>query len=343
MARRCLAFLSLPLLAGLLVQASAGQAPLLDAVSPATGTLGTELVIGGSGFSGRGTPKVQLVFGAEQPVSYRLRVVSVSDVEIRAEVIQAQLGLASVSVKLPKAPAAVLPDAFEVLPPLVTGVDPLLAGPGDVILLSGANFGTRKLKVLLFDRPCKIVASDGESLSFRVPPSVPDGEWTPRLQNPLAQAVAPVAVNVTGSQAPPPVEGVQARADDAPFVAGEGDVLAANLGSKMAFDAFDLAGEMQQQLSVLVPFAPAAGKVPTLFSGTGFGAEPLFWQQTLLSESPPQTAVYVALPASLPWMLHVLGRSQGRIFGTFEAVLQRVSGVGPDLLSLEDGWFVVQP
>ena len=43
---------SLLLLAALLAPASPGQAPQVDAVSPASGTLGTELVITGSGFSG---------------------------------------------------------------------------------------------------------------------------------------------------------------------------------------------------------------------------------------------------------------------------------------------------
>jgi hypothetical protein len=339
---RCL-LPSLLLLAGLLAAPSAAQAPLLDSVAPASGSLGTELVISGSGFAGRGTPKVQLVFGGEPAGKHRLRVTSFSDVEIRAEVVSAQLGLAAVSVKLPKAPAAELADAFEVLPPQITGVAPLLAGPGDVVTLTGSGFGLRKLKVLLFDRPCKITASTENSVSFRVPPSLPDGEWTPRLHNPLAEAVALVALETAGSDAPPPVEGVQAKVDGAPFVAGEADVLAGNLGSKMAFDAFSVVGDVQQQLSVLLPFAPVFGQVPALFSGTGFGSEPVFLQQVLLSESPPQVSVYVAVPSALPWKAHVLGRSQGRIFGLFEAVLQRVSGAGPDQLSVEHGWFVVAP
>ncbi len=338
---------SLLLLAGLLASPlalpCAAQVPLVESVSPASGGLGTELVISGSGFAGRGTPKALLDFGDEADSKFRLRVTSVSDVEIRAEVVQAKLGLAAVSVKLPKGPAVELADAFEVLPPLVTGVAPLEAVPGDVVTLTGSDFGPRRIKVLLFDRPCKITASAAGSVSFRVPPSLPDGEWTPRLQNPLAEAVAPLALLTAGSDAPPPVEAVQARVDGAPFVAGEADVLAANLGSKLAFDATAVLDDVQQQLSVLLPFAPVFGKVPALFSGTGFGSEPVFLQQVLLSDAPPQVAVYVAVPAALPWKAQVLGRSQGRLFGQFEAVLQRISGAGPDQLVLEDGWFVVAP
>ena len=284
---------------------------------------------------------MQLVFGDEAADTHRLRVISVSDVEIRAEVVKGQVGLAAVSVKLPKAPAAVLADAFEVLAD--QGGESRLAGPGDVVTLSGAAFGSRKLKVLLFDRPCKITWSSADSVSFRVPSSLPDGEWTPRLQNPLAEAVAPLALVTSGSDAPPPVETVHARLDGAPFVAGEADVLASNLGSKLAFDAHAPVGEAQVQLSALLPFAPVFGVLPASFSGTGFGNEPLFLQQVLATDSPPQVAVYVAVPSALPWQAEILGRSHGRLFGRLEAVLQRISGSGPDQLALEDGWFVVAP
>jgi hypothetical protein len=176
-----------------------------------------------------------------------------------------------------------------------------------------------------------------------VPSSLPDGEWTPRLQNPLAEAVAPLALATSGSDAPPPVEAVHARLDGAPFAAGEADVLAANLGSKLAFDAHAPVGEAQVQLSVLLPFAPVFGVLPASFSGTGFGNEPLFLQQVLASDSPPQVAVYVAVPSALPWQAELLGRSHERLFGRLEAVLQRISGTGPEQLALEDGWFVVAP
>lgn len=333
--------LSVLALAALLVAPLAAQ-PQVASVAPPSGTVGTELVIAGGGFGADRPPRAWLEWdGPDGPLQHRLKIVSFSDVELRALVLQAEPGPARLILRVRRSPPLVVEGAFEGLLPVVSDVSPLAGVPGDVITLSGALLGDRRVKVFLFDRPCKVLASGGDSVSFRVPATVPDGEWTPRLENPLGLAIAPKALLVSGSEAPPPVERVEALVGGLPFLAGAADVSAANLGSKLAFDAFAWPEGKQQQLSALLSFAPATGKLPKLLSGSSSGLEPLFFQELLVSNSPAVQTVYTSSPATLPWQAHFLGRSGGLLFGFFEAELLRVSGPGPDTLRIEDGVFVL--
>jgi len=339
-ASRCATLAFLALLAAPL----AAQAPVVESVSPAQGTLGTELVLTGS-FAEHVAPRVWLEFPASEPggapVKDRLRVVSYSATEIHALVMKAQVGPCQVVVKLPHLGSG--SGGFEVVPPSVSGFLPATAGPGDQVVLSGAHFGARRVKVTLFDRPCKLLQWSDDALTFKVPASLPDGEWTPRVSNPLGEAVATSALVTTGSTAEVPAEYVQALVGGLPFLAAEGDVVASNLGAKLAFDAYAAPAGEQQQLSVLIPFSIVSSKVPKLFSGTGSGSEPVCWQEKLTSEAPPVTSLYVVKPATLPWKVHGVGRSQGAVFGLMSATLGKVSGPGPDTLLVENGFFLVKP
>lgn len=328
-------------LAVLLAAPLAAQ-PQVQSVSPPAGTVGTGLVILGSGFGDERPPRAWLEWdGADGPVQHRLKILAFSDGELLAQVVQAEPGPARLVLRVRRWPPLVVEGAFTGLLPVVGDVAPLAAAPGDVVTLSGDQLGSRRVKVFLFDRPCKVVSAGDDAVSFRVPASVPDGEWTPRVENPLGLAFAPKVLVVSGSAAPPPVERVEALVGGVPFLAGEADVAAANLGTKVAFDAFAYPAGKQQHLSALLAFAPATGKLPKLLGGTSSGLEPLFFQELLLTNSPAVQTFYTASPATLPWQVRFLGRSGGLLFGLFEAELLRVSGPGPDTLAITDGVFVL--
>ncbi len=335
---------SLLLLAALTAPAAAQQ-PVLSQVVPPAGTLGTEVLIEGSGFGSGSVPKVWLEFAADdpaaEPAKHRMRVLQWSDVAIRALVLSGEAGPCELVVKVkPQDPVAT---AFEILMPQVSGFAPSSASPGDFVVASGSSFGKKRGRVVLFDRPCRVTAWADDAVTFRVPGNVADGEWTPRVSNAIGEAAASSALVLSGSAAGLPAPFVKMHVDGAPFVAQDGDVVASDLGSKLAFDAYATADGVDQQLSVIVPFAPATGKVPKLFSGTSAGNTPVFYQQTLVANQPPLTTLYVVQPSSQPWKVHILARSQDQLFGQLSAVLVRVSGPGPDMLVIEDGSFLVAP
>jgi len=324
---------------------SGAQAPQILAVLPPFGSPGSEVLIVGSGFASDVAPRVWLEFPAadpaDEPVHHRLRVLDWSDSEIHAKVLSGEAGngLLMVSVLHQETVSAV----FKVLKPQVVSFVPQAASPGDMVTVKGASFGPKRGKVMLFDRPCKVVEWADDSVVFKVPNNLANGEWTPRVSNSVGEAVAFSALKLSGSQAELPAPFVDMQVEGLPFVAGPPDVVAKDLVTKVSFDAWSSLDGVDRHLKVVVNFKLLTSKVPTLFTGGSAAAQPVFFEMLPPAGSLEAASVYVAGPPSLPWRVHVLGRSQGQLFGLMSAVLKRVSGPGPETLALDEGMFLVDP
>jgi hypothetical protein len=334
--------LSLLLLAALAAPAAA-QVAQIDFVSPSQAGPGTEVFVGGSGFGDRGgAPKVWLEFaGQDGSEKYRMRVVEWADDHVTALVLSGEAGACQLMVKAAKQePVGV---AFKVLLPQAVNVTPSSAVPGDLVTVTGASFGPKRGHVMLFDRPCRVSEWSDTAVTFKVPATVADGDWTPRVVNSVGEAAAIQALKLSGSPAQLPPPFLRTDVDGSLFAAEDLDVVAWDLGTKVSFDAFAGVGGLELHLSSTVPFSPVAGKVPVKFSGNSAGGQPMFLQRSEPSESGPVVSLYVAKPATHPWKVHMLGKSQGMLFGQLSAVLVRFSGPGPDTLELADGMFLIDP
>jgi hypothetical protein len=171
---------------------------------------------------------------------------------------------------------------------------------------------------------------------------VPNGSWTPRVVTSIGEASAFSSLLVTGSVAELPAPFLRMQVDGDAFAAQGAGVGAMDHVSKVSFEAFDPLRKVDRHLSVVVPFVMVTGKVPRVFSGKLLGSPPMMFEMVPQAD-PAMASVYAAKPGMLPWRVHMLGSSQGQLFGQFSGVLQRVSGPGPEQVELEQGEFLVDP
>lgn len=145
-------------------------------VKPKEGTLGTELTISGNGF---GSKKGKVLVG-----DVALKVVEWNDTAIRSLLSKViPPGTYPVSI-LPKGLSAVAEEeAFTMKEPIMTEILPAEGSVGEVITLRGFYFGSKKGKVLLGSKSCKVLKwtmepANGESeIWFSVPKGLLPGTY----------------------------------------------------------------------------------------------------------------------------------------------------------------------
>jgi len=146
-------------------------------VNPSEGTLGTVITISGAGY---GTKKGKVLLG-----SVALKILSWSEDSILAKLLKAlSPGIYDITVqpKEPKGAAAIVyNDGFTVKAPEIDLVEPASGSAGDEITINGLFFGTKKGKVTLGGKTCKVLSwtmdpTTGESeIEFLVPKRLTPG------------------------------------------------------------------------------------------------------------------------------------------------------------------------
>lgn len=146
----------------------------LSPISPNEGTIGTELAITGSGF---GTKKSKVLVG-----SVSLKILQWSDELIRGSVPKAlPEGTYDVVIQPYKSSSITLNHAFAVRLPEIESLQPASGSANDVITINGSFFGTKKGKVTLGGKNCRVLnwkmtPTNGESeIQFVVPKGLSPG------------------------------------------------------------------------------------------------------------------------------------------------------------------------
>ena len=106
--------------------------------------------------SGYGSKKGKVLVGTAS-----LKILEWTDTRIRGLLSKAPSsapGTYDVTIRPPKASAIVLPDSFTVSAPAINYVDPTSGSAGDTIAISGYFFGTKKGKVTLGGKSCKVTS-----------------------------------------------------------------------------------------------------------------------------------------------------------------------------------------
>ncbi len=140
------------------------------------GTIGTEINIIGSGY---GTRKGKVLIG-----TVPLKILEWTDTSVRCQLTRAlSPGIYNVTIK-PQGKGSspiVMQNGFTVKVPEIESVDPTSGSIGDKITINGSFFGTKKGKVTLGGKSCKVlswtmVATTGESeIQFVVPKGLSSG------------------------------------------------------------------------------------------------------------------------------------------------------------------------
>ncbi len=327
------------LTAALAAPAARAQAVIAD-VSPDNGTLGSVLTITGSGF-GSAKPKVFLqAEGAKK--KYALKVTAFADDAITAEVRKAVQGDLTLNLQPKIKGAAAASAAFTVNTPGVTLLNPTGGLPNAEIQLTGTDFGNKKLKVLINGKKAKVLTSDQTSATFRIPKSVPSGEWMVEVQNKIGEASADTGLVIIGSNKSLGPDVFKAKIRKKKLAAAASNLSAADNGSNIAFDA-TRAGNPSQQLSVVVPFFMGSHSVPKTFKDGEVGGMPIFYIENFTIDSQQFFTNWSVRPGELPWNVTITGRSGDRLVGTLEATLELDSGPGETMLEITDGQFVITP
>lgn len=150
-----------------------GPAPDIGAyesfpVNPSEGTIGREITITGSGFGAR---KGKVLVG-----TVALKILEWTGSSIRCQLTRAlSPGPYDVTIRPKGVSAIVLEDGFTVKVPEIESVEPTSGLAGDEITINGLFFGTKKPKVTLGGKSCKVLSwtkdpTTGESeIDFVVP------------------------------------------------------------------------------------------------------------------------------------------------------------------------------
>ena len=142
--------------------------------SPDKGTIGTEMAITGVGF---GTTKGKVLIGNIAP-----KILEWTDSSIQCQLVKSPpLGTYDVTIQPKSASPIVMESGFTITAPEIDSVKPSSGSANEQITVTGFYFGTKKGKVLLEGKNCKVASwmmapSTGESeIQFIVPKGISSG------------------------------------------------------------------------------------------------------------------------------------------------------------------------
>ena len=142
--------------------------------TPSEGTIGTEMTISGSGF---GMTKGKVLVGTVAP-----NILEWTDSSIRCQFSKVpSLGTYGVTIQRKRASAMIVEDGFTVMLPDINSTEPTSGSAGGNVTIQGSFFGTKKGKVTLGGKTCKVSgwtmdSKTGESqIEFVVPKRLTPG------------------------------------------------------------------------------------------------------------------------------------------------------------------------
>ncbi len=337
---------SLAVFALLTVAAPASAA--VTGVEPASGTIGTEITIRGSGLAPSGKkPRAALLLDGRKARGTKLRVTSAVDSAVGAFVVKAKAGTYDVQVKPKGGDPMTLADAFEVC--LVENVvaTPQGASPGDTVTLCAACMPTKPGKIRVGGKKAKRVAwepgptapcSPQGSIQIVVP-DLPDGEHDVEIRTVVGTTTVPGGVRVGGPDLPNEDQILQATIDGAPFESTPPRLLVTynSLGNVFSiFAQSDTAGD-NRTLQIAILFDPDTN------SGGVFRVLPQLSAITFVPSSGGTQYVLDVDPMTLvaSGVVEVTGNTLGKISGNFNADLIPAGPAGAGV-SIRSGVFTVR-
>jgi hypothetical protein len=195
----------LALLGALVLFVAGATAQTVDTLTPASGTLGSQLTITGTGFGDK-AGQVTLV-DVDAKKDPRLTIVSWSDTVLEVRVKRAPAaGMTTLEVQPRDGGTATA--GFTVLPPLISGFDKTIATPKEQVTITVQDLGNKTPRVDVGWRRVRVSkikkipgAPDDREVTFRIPrKAMASGTWNVIVTNSVGQAKVETALQITGSK-----------------------------------------------------------------------------------------------------------------------------------------------
>jgi hypothetical protein len=341
-------------------QLSAQDASITD-YNPKTITTGTVITIQGD-FAAKTTGKIPKpkVFGtmgdAKGKVTFK--VLSNTETEIMAEVKKIPTNkknpAAGTNWTLNVQPkgkgafgATTSASLMTVVGPVVTGVNPSTAMPGEEITVSIANAGKKPPKMKIGGKKAKLKpvtiteGGGGSSFTSKVPKSLANGSWDVDIDNKIGQDTAKGALTVTGSTKKIGKAVFTATLDFAganslAYKSSGKLLIGTDAGTAVTVNANLKQNNPQRSFTIVIPFNTSTDMVPQKY--VGFPTTLLtfvYTETTLNGQTPTVLAWQPASPTDISVTVNAV--SGGQMAGFFSGML--ISAGQPDLAV--EGEFVV--
>ncbi|MBI3818411.1 MAG: IPT/TIG domain-containing protein [Planctomycetes bacterium] len=302
----------------------------INSVVPPQATTGQDITITGSGFASK--PTVALVTTGSSK-KYTLKVKSFTATQIVATLQTVAKGTFDVSVKVKK-DSTTASAALTVPDPGVTDFTPTTAAPKDTVTINGDFFGSKKGKVLVNGKSAKVLTWTNIQITF-VMPKLAAGSYAVVVDNKIGQAQAG---NITCNVPPAPIGGpdrIEATANGTPLVV-KGSFLAGTF--EVATSQVFLNGQTFGMTGISIDFSFSYdltnGTVPTVYN-TGQGGATINYIETDNGNPNGWTSGL----ANTTYKITITGKTANSIEGTWEAVLPKSFGPGPDTNTITNGVF----
>jgi hypothetical protein len=316
-------------LAGLLVAAAAGTASAdIDSVDVAEGSIGTQITLTGTDFGDK-KPKVWLTESVplkKGPKKIGLKVTANSPTSITVEVTKGPPGNYDLNVRprVKGAAAFVSNGAFDIRAPQVDGG--LAPGaPLQEVLITGSFFGTRKGKIKVNNKPCKVVLWGAGSITVRLHKKLPNGIFDIEFKTRVGKTLVEDAFTVTGSTVGfPKNDTMSAKFGNVGFNTG-GEFLAAlwnPLIDDLQVTGTASKGGVVTQVVVKV-VVDLDGPLPVQITAQQGDGLITYMRTNALK---PQDSVVATTENATNWTITISGVADGRVNGTFSGTLKKAAG-----------------
>jgi len=246
-------------------------------------SVGTSVLITGSGFDGGKAPKVTAAReGEKKKVTFK--VMSWSDTAINAVVKKVPSSRTdpaagkvwdlTIQPQGPSAGPTIAAGSITTVAPRVLSVTPEVGGPGDEVVVQVQDSGSKTPKVLVNGRKSKVVDSavdgaegalDLKSFTVRLP-NTHDGFFAVEAENKLGSNPSSQLVEISGSTKKWPKDGIKATVDGKKY-----NVKSKGLDVSSANGIINIAGEtgkaVVRELFVIVPFNVSLDMPPATYVG----------------------------------------------------------------------------
>jgi IPT/TIG domain len=194
--------LAAPLAAQTIVSVNGIPVPFEDPADIIEASVGTQIVIAGTGFAGltgQSKPKV-FMDSAAFPKNRPMKVVNFTDTELVCEVKSGVVGDFDVTIvaKGPDFPPLVAEGVLRIVPPVFEQPTPGVSVPGGLVTLhpfwDAQGFGTKKGKVKVGGKKAVVQSWTPGEIVFLMPSKLPDGIHIVTVKNKVATATVEVGV-----------------------------------------------------------------------------------------------------------------------------------------------------
>jgi len=286
--------LAVPAAAQTIVSINGTAVPFTDEADIIESSIGTRLIVAGTGFGGlTGITKPKVFMNsALSPKKRPLKVISFTDTEVVCDIKSGVVGDFDLTIQPigPLFPPLVAEDVVRIVPPVFEQPTPGVTVPGGLVTLSAfagpGTFGTKKGKVKVGGKKAIVTSWTADEIVFLMPTKLADGLYSVEVKNKIGTSTVELGV---------PTQPFCLEMDGSAFDVGGPDRFSCKIGKK-SYHASD--------------------SLFSIFSSTDPGPPATVTVQATLTSGFPQRSMVVVMPldlntATFPVILH--GSTDGRV------------------------------